>query len=960
MQTTGKEGDDPAPSDRLVPAPAAEPSRPSIMAAGSRGYGYAAGESVVHNASQPWRVVGAMALDYVRGRRQSLELPAADVEAGGSGVLYHENDADMRRRSETGPHPDMALKPSVLGDMRVAAADLLQDGQGNPALPSEQQPPDPKLAATPEEGREGHGPEGRVDDYAKDDDASSAADSNAPRGHYDPKQDIILRLEYITARETKAAFVFLYSAVLAGVVALFAEFGYILRLDPRGGPFRNSTSRIVDVSVATVCLVLLTGTLGTFVERVWRGRQLGKVWSARRRKASTLLFIELVVQWVNVVCWLVPNIYLLVRRCAWFGTVVPWTALVRWTCWNTIFLLFFIHAHNGNPWHSGPVRRTQTGVVESIVQDAPLRFHWPKLLLWGAMEVAVVLCVCWYAYGPDEKRPSRVHIPPGQEADCSAWSFDCSNTSRQLGLVILMVALAIAYLVLFAAFMYRTWRALAAKPVVEFKMGFVIVRLQLRMRGIVAAFFVLSMVLLWLARSNTCAAFTFTWLGLLPMQVVMTATVVTWCFFCMPKDPDTAPLLQVWLSEFAWTEAEKCAKLKSRRVSEAACAALSSEPMFCMETAMKAFYWSGLVYDYEEAGKTGLSLETGMSLWGLQHSELFWEKQLDTKCLMAWNADTCVISFRGTASITNALADIQAWRTAHPPKRGHFWLGSQPLVHAGFLKSWRAGGLHSKVVARVLAVLTEGEAAEGGRGLKHVFVTGHSLGGALATLASYDLAVALKAAGVTFRLACNTFGAPRTGNHAFAADYERRVPDTWSVINDQDAVARGAKFLMMYKRPGQRVIINEIGDMLVRPTFLEASMHQVPGGSSVAHHLLSNYQKSFLAVLLAQFGNKRFRGGAPGVVALARASQPVQELLLDRAGLSVEELERLSRWGALTPKVFDLKRNSRQDGKRSSKKGGLGSAGSSMSTMSSSRGSGRSGRAGELDAAAAAAVANNV
>jgi hypothetical protein len=30
-----------------------------------------------------------------------------------------------------------------------------------------------------------------------------------------------------------------------------------------------------------------------------------------------------------------------------------------------------------------------------------------------------------------------------------------------------------------------------------------------------------------------------------------------------------------------------------------------------------------------------------------------------------------------------------------------------------------------------------------------------------------------------------TFGAPRVGNHAFARLYERIVPDTWHVINDQ-------------------------------------------------------------------------------------------------------------------------------------------------------------------------------
>ena len=34
-------------------------------------------------------------------------------------------------------------------------------------------------------------------------------------------------------------------------------------------------------------------------------------------------------------------------------------------------------------------------------------------------------------------------------------------------------------------------------------------------------------------------------------------------------------------------------------------------------------------------------------------------------------------------------------------------------------------------------------------------------------------------------ISCYTFGAPRTGNHAFAHEYNEGVPDTWGIINDQ-------------------------------------------------------------------------------------------------------------------------------------------------------------------------------
>ena len=48
-----------------------------------------------------------------------------------------------------------------------------------------------------------------------------------------------------------------------------------------------------------------------------------------------------------------------------------------------------------------------------------------------------------------------------------------------------------------------------------------------------------------------------------------------------------------------------------------------------------------------------------MSLYGLTDSQSFWEVQQDTHCLMGWGNNTVVVSFRGTASMKNALADLQ-------------------------------------------------------------------------------------------------------------------------------------------------------------------------------------------------------------------------------------------------------------------------------------------------------------
>ena len=59
------------------------------------------------------------------------------------------------------------------------------------------------------------------------------------------------------------------------------------------------------------------------------------------------------VQLVNVCVWVAPNAILLRHNCQWFEPFVIWTAFTSWTCWNTIFLIMLIEAHNCAPWDKG-------------------------------------------------------------------------------------------------------------------------------------------------------------------------------------------------------------------------------------------------------------------------------------------------------------------------------------------------------------------------------------------------------------------------------------------------------------------------------------------------------------------------------------------------------------------------------------------------------------------------------
>ncbi|MBW4520452.1 MAG: lipase family protein [Scytolyngbya sp. HA4215-MV1] len=66
-----------------------------------------------------------------------------------------------------------------------------------------------------------------------------------------------------------------------------------------------------------------------------------------------------------------------------------------------------------------------------------------------------------------------------------------------------------------------------------------------------------------------------------------------------------------------------------------------------------------------------------------------------------------------------------------------------------------------------------------------VIVTGHSLGGALATLAAVDVQYNFAS---KFKIEVYTFGAPRVGNGGFRDSFNRRVPDSYRFVYGMDIV----------------------------------------------------------------------------------------------------------------------------------------------------------------------------
>ncbi|CAJ1396702.1 unnamed protein product [Effrenium voratum] len=143
---------------------------------------------------------------------------------------------------------------------------------------------------------------------------------------------------------------------------------------------------------------------------------------------------------------------------------------------------------------------------------------------------------------------------------------------------------------------------------------------------------------------------------------------------------------------------------------------------------------------------------------------LGWHAVAASECrvLLRKKNDTIEIAFRGTSNLMNVITDLTVRLVPYLAGTGH--------VHQGFLDAYMS--LHPQI----LDFLQQHPGAD-------LLITGHSLGGALATLCAADFARARQ-------VECVTFGSPRVGDEAFGALYRSSVKRSARVVNKFDPVPR--------------------------------------------------------------------------------------------------------------------------------------------------------------------------
>jgi hypothetical protein len=150
---------------------------------------------------------------------------------------------------------------------------------------------------------------------------------------------------------------------------------------------------------------------------------------------------------------------------------------------------------------------------------------------------------------------------------------------------------------------------------------------------------------------------------------------------------------------------------------------------------------------------------------------------LPSTAVLAVRPDAIVVAFRGTrpANPLDLMVDLNLRQVPL-----HSVLGGPDdgQVHEGFARGMAA------VLPGLQAALAQADAAGGAP--RPIWITGHSLGGAMAMLCALQWArtgLGQRVAGVI------TFGQPRTGDDTLGNRYEALLGDrTWRCVNDTDLI----------------------------------------------------------------------------------------------------------------------------------------------------------------------------
>lgn len=230
----------------------------------------------------------------------------------------------------------------------------------------------------------------------------------------------------------------------------------------------------------------------------------------------------------------------------------------------------------------------------------------------------------------------------------------------------------------------------------------------------------------------------------------------------------------------------------------------------------------------EEMKKMFASAESAMEAWAVLATSLgrasFIKSEFEKICFLdngrtdtqvaIWrdtSQQRLVIAFRGTEQTRwkDLRTDLMLAPAGLNPERMGSDFKEEVQVHSGFLNAYDS--VRNRLLSFIKTSISFKDGEKDTASKWHVYVTGHSLGGALATLLALELSSSQMAKSGRINVTMYNFGSPRVGNKRFAEEYNKKVKDSWRVVNHRDIIPSVPR-LMGYCHVAQPVYLTA-GDL---------------------------------------------------------------------------------------------------------------------------------------------------
>tara|TARA_B100001093_G_scaffold3139_3_gene3241 strand:+ start:12143 stop:12829 length:687 start_codon:yes stop_codon:yes gene_type:complete len=143
------------------------------------------------------------------------------------------------------------------------------------------------------------------------------------------------------------------------------------------------------------------------------------------------------------------------------------------------------------------------------------------------------------------------------------------------------------------------------------------------------------------------------------------------------------------------------------------------------------------------------------------------DKTTDCQAFVTTNEKDIIITGQGTTTIKDWMIDFQIYR-----KRVSYL--NDTLVHAGFVKAYDS--VREDIHKEVRRLIEEGK-------YERIVCTGHSLFGAIATIAGLDCSLKYD-----MPVCCVTFGSPRVGSKEFVKCFNDNIDGSFRCVQNKDPI----------------------------------------------------------------------------------------------------------------------------------------------------------------------------